>query len=217
MTRSSFAIGICAAALAALQASAAGAATQKTIAWRDHASPFNGTTATVPVGWTRGDDSSYSLDLDGPDYDKQTGNGGRIVLLADPIATLGGQKPTKLTNVGTTPSALLAWMRHNRKLTTSAATTRTVGGALKALSVDMHVAAAAGKEDPSCTDACWTYFAFRTGCCYGTDTLTYQRLYLATVGNHVLAISVEGRPRSYFKKFLPLATEIINTLTIKRS
>jgi hypothetical protein len=92
---------------------------------------------------------------------------------------------------------------------------RTVGGAAQAISVDMHVAAAAGKEDPSCTDACWTYFTFRTGCCYGTDTLTYQRLYLATVGTHVLAISVEGRPRSYFTKFLPVATAIIKTLAVK--
>jgi hypothetical protein len=200
-----------------LTSTIAGATTQGTIAWSDHASPFKGTTATVPAGWTKGDDSSYSLDLISPDYDKTTGNGGRIVLLADPRATAGGKKPTKLANVGTTPSALVAWMRHNPKLTVSAPVTRTIGGTVRAISVDMHVAAAAGKEDPSCTDACWTYFAFRTGCCYGSDALTSLRVYLATVGTHVFAISVEGRPRSYFTKFLPAATTIINSLAVRHS
>ena len=106
----------------------AGAAAQDTIVWTDHASPFKGTKAIVPAGWTKGDDSSFNVDLFGPDYNKQTGNGGRILVLADPRATAGGKQPTKLTSVGTTPTALVAWLRHNRKLAVSAPTARTIGG-----------------------------------------------------------------------------------------
>jgi hypothetical protein len=195
------------------------AATQGAIVWVDHASPFKGTTATVPAGWTKGDDSSYSVDLFGADYDKQSGNGGRIIMWADPRATAGGPKPRKLTTVGTTPAALIAWLRHNPKLAVSAPTTRMIGGNLKALAVDLHVSPKAGKEDPSCTNACWTYLTFRTGCCYGTDSPTWVRLYLATVGSgsnaHVLAITVEGRPRTAWTKVLPTATTIVKTLALK--
>jgi hypothetical protein len=198
----------------------AGAAAQDTIVWTDHASPFKGTKAIVPDGWTKGDDSSFNVDLFGPDYNKQTGNGGRILLLADPRATAGGKKPTKLTSVGTTPTALVAWLRHNPKLAVSAPTARTIGGNLKAISVDMHVKPTAGKEDPSCTNACWTYLTFRTGCCHGTDTVTWERIYFATIGSgtkkHVLAIAVEGRPRSAWIKVLPSAKTIIDALVVAR-
>ncbi|MFL5954876.1 MAG: hypothetical protein ACJ76I_12305 [Gaiellaceae bacterium] len=198
----------------------AGAAAQGTIVWTDHASPFKGTNAMVPGGWTKGDDSSFSVDLFGPDYNKQTGNGGRMILFADPRATAGGQKPTNLTSVGTAPAALVAWLRHNPKLAVSAPTARTIAGNLKAISVDMHVRPTAGKEDPSCTNACWTYLTFRTGCCYGTDTVTYERIYFATVGGgtnaHVLMISVEGRPRTAWIKVLPTAKTIIDALVVPR-
>jgi hypothetical protein len=214
-------ISLCATLLVVLVCSVlAGAAAQGTIVWTDHASPFKGTEAMVPDGWTKGDDSSFSVDLFGSDFNKQTGNGGRIILFADPRATAGGKKPTKLTSIGTTSAALVAWLRHNPKLAVSAPTARTIAGNLKAISVDMHVRPTAGKEDPSCTDACWSYLTFRTGCCYGTDSLTYQRIYFATVGGgtnaHVLMISVEGRPRSAWIKVLPTATTIIDALVVPR-
>src|SRR4051794_13793020 len=126
-------IGSGAAIVVALACSTlAGAAAQGTIVWTDHASPFKGTNAMVPDGWTKGDDSSFSVDLFGPDYNKQTGNGGRMILFADPRATAGGQKPTKLTSVGTALAALVAWLRHNPKLAVSAPTARTIAGNLKA-------------------------------------------------------------------------------------
>jgi hypothetical protein len=211
---------VCLAAAAVFMPVVAGlGSSQGTIVWSDHASPFRGTTATVPAGWTKGDDSSFSVDLVGPGFNKQTGDGGRMILYADPRATAGGnQHPTKLARVGTTPAALIAWLRQNKKLRVSAPTARTIGGTLKATSVDLHVSPNAGHEVPSCTDACWTYFTFRTGCCYGTDAPTWDRIYFATVGSgansHVLMIAVEGRPRSAWLKVLPTAKTIIDTLIV---
>jgi hypothetical protein len=209
---------IAAAVLAAAAGVAVAGRVGTQIVWQDRHSALRGTSVTVPAGWKKGDDSSFSMNVNGPDRNAQNDTGSKIIFFADPIATAGGPKPTKLSSVGTTPAALVAWLRHNPKLVVSTSTIRAIGGGLRALSVDLHVSPSAGKEDPHCTVACWSYFIFRTGCCYGTGANSYVRLYFASVGKgsnqHVLAISIEGTPRSAFTAVLPTAKTILDTLKL---
>ena len=76
-----------------------------------------------------------------------------------------------------------------------------------------------GEPLKGCSERPLTGF-FRTGCCHGTDTVTWDRLYFATIGSgtneHVLAIAVEGRPRSAWIKVLPTAKTIIDALVVAR-
>jgi hypothetical protein len=191
-----------------------------TIVWQDRGSPFQGTTVSAPAGWAKGDDSPFSLDVLGPGWNKSKQIGERIVLLADPMAAEGGPFPSRLGSVGTDPASLVVWLRHNPKLVVSAPTIRTIAGGIDAVSVDMHVSPSAGKDNLSCAVACWSYFAYRGGCCYGTGSATYERLYLASVGRgthrHVLAISVEGNPHAAFLANLPAASSIVEALQIPR-
>jgi hypothetical protein len=209
-----YSAGVLIAATAPLAASATGG---RTYTVGSYAS-LRGLTVTVPPGW-RFHDSHGEVSLQAPDYKPASGIGAFVSLLTDPYGTLSARSPA-IESVRTPPALVAFLLHHHPKLSASPAPSRKIAGAA-ALGVDLRVLPNAGKEDPRCSTACWSYLRFRHGCCIGTDSNTWVRAYFATVGHaeneHVLLVLFEGDPKSAFAKALPTVQKILDSVTLPPS
>jgi hypothetical protein len=202
-------------AIIAVASAAAGPVTYTDVRYPD----LRGMSVTVPASW-RDAQTAGEFAVVAPNWKNGPGTGSRVDFLVDPYGTPGGgPNPQLLPNVHT-PAQLVAFLRQNPKLVTSAIRPRMIGG-FRALGVDLHLSPDAGKEDPHCPAACWSYLRFAHGCCIGTDVNTYVRLYFATIGHgskrHVLMAFIQGDPRSAYTNALPIAEKILGTVKLPAS
>src|SRR5712691_7547628 len=172
---------------------------------------MRGMKVTVPnAGWRVHEDHPGEFNLAAPPGGD---NATHIHFWLDPIAT--APHGIVLPNVGRTPAALVAWLRHNPNFVVSAPTRRRIAHGLRTTSLALDVSADAPKEDPTCTAPCVTYFVFRGlhyNFPYGTAHGFPIRLYFASLRHgtktHTFTISVDTPSPAAFKAVVPLAEKI---------
>jgi hypothetical protein len=161
---------------------------------------LRGLKVTVPSRqWTIYEDQRGEFSLRAP---RTLTDQGYIHFWLDPHAS--APRGVVLTNVGTTPNALIRWLRGNKHLVVSPPTTRRIGSGLTMKTVRLDLSAGAPKEDPSCRVPCLTYFVFNGpgyNFPFGTARGEPVRLYLASVKRggpaRTLAIAVSAPTRAF--------------------
>lgn len=153
-----------------------------------------GLEAAVPAGWSSTENTPGELNLVPPG---QPDNTLKFWLDMAAVKSSGpGHGTTILTNVGRTPSAVIAWLSHDRDfLIVSKPTPATIGQGIKMTSLVVGVSRSANYGDPGCpasprcvdlfTTSYWGSNSFSIG---GDEEV---RLYLGT-------IQVSGRPHTFF-------------------
>ena len=153
-----------------------------------------GPEAAVPAGWSSTENTPGELNLVPPG---QPDNALKFWLDMAAVKSSGpGHGTTILTNVGRTPSAVIAWLSHDRDfLIVSKPTPATIGQGIKMASLVVGVSRSANYGDPGCpasprcadlfTTSYWGSNSFSIG---GDEEV---RLYLGT-------IQVSGRPHTFF-------------------
>jgi hypothetical protein len=179
---------------------------------------LRGVSITAPPGWAF-QESAGGVVLVSPDFKPATQKGALVEVFTNPYGALCLRCPI-LRNAHTPPALVDFLLHHHPKLIASPAPARTIGG-LPALGVDLRVSPDAGKEDPGCAAACATWIRFRHGCCIGTDTYTWVRVYFTTIGRgknvHTMLALFEGDPHSASRKWLPTAQQIFDSITLPAS
>jgi hypothetical protein len=179
---------------------------------------MRGMKVTTPAGWAIHEDHPGEFNLASPPGALA---GTNIHFWLDPIPT--APHGVVLPNVGRTPSALVAWLRLNRNFIASHPVQRRIAGSLKAVSVDLDVAASAPREDPGCPISCITYFIFKGrgySFPFGTGHGELTRLYFATLGpkgsHQTFTVAVDTPSPKAFNALAPIASNILASMRLPK-
>jgi hypothetical protein len=178
---------------------------------------MRGMTATVPSGqWKVYEDQPGEFNLQAPSGPAANSH---IHFWLDPLPTKA--RGVLVHGVKHTPTALIAWLRHNPNLLVSSPVTRRIAGGRATKSVNLDLKATAPREDPSCPGPCLTYFKFRGGHYdfpFGTTRGEPVRLYFARLGDgrtkHTFAISVDAPSAKAFHAVIGPAEKILTSITL---
>jgi hypothetical protein len=164
---------------------------------------------TVPTdGWTVFEDHPGEFNLSAPAPGAMTGT--NIHFWLDPYASTMNDQPSH--GVGTTPTALIAWLKSEPVFHVSAVSRRRIAGRIRAMSLDLEATTPAD------------YFAFRGpdySFPYGTGPGEPVRLYFATLGSsanaHTFVISIDAPSAKAFAAVVPTAENIIASVKVPRT
>jgi hypothetical protein len=174
-----------------------------------------GMRVTVPPGgWTSTEDSVGEFNLHPPGHPDAS-----IFFWLDAHPTNCSDQ--LLPGTGTTPAAVIAWLRHNKNLIISAPRARTIGEGITATTVDLNVAATASSCSSSCPTPCIDYFLVRVGQTtiyfpYGTARGELVRLYFVSIKTpaHTLVIAIDTPNKQVFTSLTASATKILASLKL---
>jgi hypothetical protein len=179
---------------------------------------MRGMRVTVPgAGWTVYEDHPGEFNLAD---ESGAANGTHIHFWLDPYAVT--PHDIRVRGVGRTPTALIAWLSSDHYLVVTAPTKVVLARGLATTSVDLDVAAAAPRSDPSCPGPCLDYFNF-SGPNYefgfGTGRGNPVRLYFATLRgangtSHTFTIAIETPSARAFAAVLPVARKILASVRL---
>jgi hypothetical protein len=176
---------------------------------------MRGMKVTVPAsGWAVYEDHPGEFNLASPDGKM---GGTNIHFWLDPYASTPHDRPIR--TAGTTPAALIRWLRGNPSFIVSAPVSRRIAHGTGAASVDLDVSATAPRSDPGCPGPCLVYFVWpHFGFDYGTGQGELIRLYFATLDTatkpHTLVISIDTPDAQTFTAVIPTAEKIIDSVQL---
>jgi hypothetical protein len=176
---------------------------------------MRGMKVTVPAsGWAVYEDHPGEFNLASPDGKM---GGTNIHFWLDPYASTPHDRPIR--TAGTTPTALIRWLRGNPSFIVSAPVSRRIAHGTGAASVDLDVSATAPRSDPGCPGPCLVYFVWpHFGFDYGTGQGELIRLYFATLDTatkpHTLVISIDTPDAQTFTAVIPTAEKIIDSVQL---